>query len=206
MSPLELAQLCSDIYSITENFVIYDCDGVYVGLRRVGDIDLFVFRGSATVEDWMHDIDLLVVNHPQLGWCHEGMLTGIDKAFEWVKSQIREGCKASFTGHSLGGAHARFMAGLFIANNLQTDILMTFGSPKPSFKELKVLISSSTINHSSYRHLKDIVPELPPEILGFMHTEDWIELGGDSASVLEDFSDHLIQYYIGSLSLQAALD
>lgn len=201
LSPLECAKLSALIYSSADGFDIYNANGVYVGYMQIDGIDLFVFRGSYNAEDWADDFFAFPLNHPKLGEVHAGMIRGIDACYKWSITKLREGCKAAFIGHSLGGAHARDMAGLFAYDKRATDFLVTFGSPKPGKQILKSLIENSGMTHSSYRHCSDIVPTLPPDSFGYIHTEQWIELNGDpDKGILEGAEDHSINLYVDALS------
>jgi predicted lipase len=202
MSPLALAQLCADIYTITDGFTVYDCDGVYLGHANIDNCDVFVFRGSANTEDWLDDFYAIPLKDPALGVVHSGMHRGVPEAYLWIKhmlSMLPQPDDVILTGHSLGGAHARLMAGLLAADKNPATQLVTFGSPKPGCQLLKELVAA-TVEHLSYRHCEDIVPTLPPDIFGYVHTEPWIELGQDPDSgILEPASDHSIHRYVEAL-------
>ena len=201
MNPVDYATLCSEIYQSSDGFDIYNKNGVYAGYVAIGDIDLFVFRGSYTFEDWEDDFYLFPLKHPKLGDVHGGFVRGIDLCYKWCLTKIREGCKASFIGHSLGGAHARYIAGLCAYDKSHTELLMTFGSPKCGKETLIKLIESSGITHTSYRHCDVIVPSLPPDKFGYEHTEQYIELkSNDSSGLLGDIKDHSISLYLRSLA------
>ena len=86
-----LAQLCSDLYEPVPPGVfvqVWDKNGIVVGLARVGDTDVLVLRGSATVDDWIRDFQALPEWHPQLGFCHSGFLTGMDDVFAEVRGAV----------------------------------------------------------------------------------------------------------------------
>ena len=202
MSPLALATLCANLYTSPEGFTIYDCDGVYMGYSRVGGCSVLTFRGSATVEDWADDLFCIPVNDPQIGIVHGGMFRGIPEAAAWVRRMLQAQQQPNgvvLAGHSLGGAHARLMAGLLVANGQKPSQLVTFGSPKPGCARLKALVEQC-VQHLSYRHSADIVPTLPPALLGYIHTEPWIELSADPQDGLfQDIEDHGISLYVAAL-------
>jgi len=202
MNAAQLAQLCADIYTTTDKFSIYDCGGVYLGHTNIDSCDVFVFRGSANTEDWLDDFYAVPFKDPALGVVHAGMYRGVPAAYLWIKnmlSMLPQPNDVILTGHSLGGAHARLIAGLLAAERAPATQLVTFGSPKPGCQQLKTLVAECG-SHISYRHAEDIVPTLPPDQFGYIHTEDWVELGEDPASgLLEPASDHSITLYVESL-------
>ena len=203
MSPAALAQLCADIYSTTDGFTIYDCDGVYLGHSNIDNCDVFVFRGSANTEDWLDDFYAIPLKDPALGVVHAGMYRGVPAAYLWVKnmlSMLPQPNDVILAGHSLGGAHARLIAGLLASERAPATQLVTFGSPKPGCQQLKTLVAATGV-HVSYRHCEDIVPTLPPDQFGYIHTESWTELGAAPASgLLEPAVDHSINLYVAALS------
>ena len=201
MIPVQLAQLCADIYSKPESFdLIYDAGGVYCGVMREAGRDLFVFRGSVTLEEWIDDIECIPHLDPSLGFVHRGMFSGVLDFYNWAKNIVRPDCKSSFIGHSLGGAHARFAAGLFAYNCYATDFLMTFGSPKCAYDHLKWIIEASGMTHSSYRHRFDVVPTMPPNVpFNFQHTEDYDQIMTNAQPDFEGISDHMIESYVAAL-------
>ena len=201
MIPLQCAQLCSDIYDKPELFdLIYDVGGVYVGLVRSANCDLFVFRGSCNFGDWVNDLNCESEWDFRLGFVHSGMFSGIPMFFEWAKTVVRSDLPASFIGHSLGGAHARLASGLFAFEGMRVSEVMTFGSPKPAGEHLMFIMLASDMVHTSYRNALDIVPTQPPDVFGYVHTEEWIQLNGKPPGGVECIEDHLIANYISALS------
>lgn len=202
VTPLALAQLSSKIYSSSDFDNYWIIDDVVVGHNRVGDTDVLVLRGSLTAEDWLRDACAVPEWHQQLGFCHSGFLDGMDHVFEEVRALV--GQRVAITGHSLGGARSRILAGLFAYNKIPVDNLTVFGSPKPAFINLARIIQKSGMAHSSYRFGRDIVPDVPLSIepfLNFTHTESYATLDGHSDP--DDFSplrDHGIANYIAALT------
>lgn len=194
MSDLTLATLADLVYSQT---VGWDDYWVINGVVIARSDNTLVLRGSVTAEDWCRDFDAMPQWHPQLGFCHKGMLAGMDEVFAAVRGKMTG--PAHITGHSLGGARARLLAGLFIVNFLSVETLCTFGSPKPAYVNLQRIIEKSGVRHCSYRNRNDVVPTLPP--LGdFVHTEDWTAV--DAAPAIDNFEplrDHQMALYIKAL-------
>lgn len=205
MNALKYAIACKESYNIQDiqwikSFYIGD---VWLSLTRIDDDFVAVLRGSITAEDWIRDFEAMPEFHHKLGWCHAGFLAGMDDMFAAIKN-ITGGDALSFTGHSLGGARARILAGLFIVNKLPVKNLVTFGSPKPAFPQLAEIVFSSSISHVSYRNNNDIVPTLPetmPFLLNFVHTENYIQLINNLT--ISGIDDHNIDLYIKGLENEA---
>lgn len=194
-SAATLAQLCNLIYLQVEGWDDYWVRDDVV-IARSGNT--LVLRGSVTANDWMRDADDVPEYHKQLGWCHKGFLTGMDDVFAEVRNSVAPG--VNITGHSLGGARARLLAGLFAVNGIQVGTLCVFGSPKPAAQRLVELIQASGMQHVSYRNNADIVPTLPP--FGFVHTEEWTLLKSDPAVTnFASLRDHSMDLYCAALAV-----
>jgi hypothetical protein len=196
---LALAQQCAQIYASAAGWLHYwETDDVVVGHAQVDGTDVLVLRGSVTAEDWLRDAEALPAWHPQLGFCHGGFLRGMDDVFAEVRAVV--GSKVAITGHSLGGARARILAGLFACNGLPLETLCVFGSPKPAFANLARVIEKSGTSHISYRNRNDVVPLAPitvAPVFDFVHTENWIALNAAPAQTnFEPLRDHSIELYV----------
>jgi hypothetical protein len=198
-----LAGLCNDLYAGADGFVqVWTQDDVVVGLARVDGADVLVLRGSMTAEDWLRDFEAVPEWHPQLGYCHSGFLRGMDDVFASARAIV--GPAVAITGHSLGGARARILAGLFAVNGLPVAQLCTFGAPKPAFVNLARIIQKSGMVHSSYRNRRDVVPTVPLTVwpfFEFVHSEDWTACdAAPEATNLEPLRDHSCALYVKALT------
>ena len=141
-------------------------DGVWVAIKRVGNLDVVVFRGSVTPEDWVRDFLAIprTTRHPELGVVHAGFFLGMVSATTWVAQQLRPGAEVAITGHSLGAARAWLHAGLMLHWKTLVRVVV-FGSPKPAFAELAKRIAVAGISTTSYRNATplghDRVTDLP---------------------------------------------
>jgi fermentation-respiration switch protein FrsA (DUF1100 family) len=203
ITPLQCAQQSARIYSDPTGWLHYwTFDDVVVGHVQVDGADVLALRGSVTIEDWMRDAAAIPVWHDKLGFVDAGFLAGMDDVFAEVRAAV--GPKLTITGHSLGGARARILAGLFACAGIAVEQLTVFGSPKPAFANLARVIKKSGMLHASYRFFNDIVPTVPFTIapcFDFVHTEDWIALAGHSGqSDLGPLRDHSVINYIDALS------
>jgi len=201
VDPHILAQLCADIYDAPDahpwlNY--WTKDDVVVGHIRIGDVDVLVLRGSVTAIDWMRDCEAWPGKHPQLGYVHSGFMSGMDDVFAETRAVV--GTNLVITGHSLGGARARLLAALYVANNLPVQQVTVFGSPRPGFLQVSTLIRRVPI-HTSYRNRNDPVPLVPTIFPEWQHPEPWIQVDSPLADdVLEGAHGHAIHLYVKALA------
>jgi len=199
-----LAVLSGQMYSDSTNWAnFWEKDDVVAGHLQEDGFDIIVLRGSLTAEDWVRDATAIPVWHPELGHVHAGFMTGMEDVYSEISQVLKN--KTIITGHSLGGARARLLAGLFaIRRPGICSQVITFGSPKPAFVNLARIIEKSGMGHFSYRNRNDVVPTLPLSVfpfLDFVHTEQWLVLNeSPENSNMEALRDHSISLYIKALS------
>ena len=129
---------------------------------RMESYDLFAFRGTDNLNDWLVNGFILPVPSGG-GWCHAGFVS----AYKTLKKQALKFARpfrpTIVTGHSLGGAMAeRFCMDL---GHMREVHLVTFGKPNLRFKPKRLLLKHlktqlSVINGS------DIVPRVPRYMYG----------------------------------------
>lgn len=130
-------------------------DGVCVALKRADDIDLVVFRGSETAEDWARDFFAVpheTANYPQLGDVHAGFMLGMSDALSNLMPSLRD--RIVVTGHSLGAARATLFCGLLIASERHPEARVVFGEPRSGCGDLTWLLSTIKVSRS-YRNAGD---------------------------------------------------
>ncbi len=82
------------------------------------------------------------------------------------------GAKLYTTGHSLGAALATLAAYVLeYDNGLKVEGVYTFGQPRVGNKEFSTFYNANSATHVTWRvtHHRDIVPHLPPKLIGFHH-------------------------------------
>jgi hypothetical protein len=205
MTPLQICQYARGIYDPVPSGMfdkVSTIGCVVFGHAKVGDVDVIALRGSENIDDWMHDFTAIPQWHSQLGFCHAGFLHDMDDVFSTVRAEV--GPNLIITGHSLGGARARILAGLFAVNKILVAELGVFGSPKPAFANLARIIAKSGMKHWSLRFYNDAVVLVPLDIepfLEFVHTEPYAPLAGHSGqSDMGPLRDHSIDNYILALT------
>jgi len=137
-------------------------EGVQVGLRHVGAVDVIAFRGSVDSQDWLRDFEGWAKLHPLLGYCHSGFLQGMDTVADELSMAVAAGRPFILTGHSLGAARALLVAGLFIAQKRPLPAaVVTFGTPKPGMAKLSILLNGGGFPIRHYCNGPDPIAELP---------------------------------------------
>lgn len=150
-------------------------NGVYVGIKRVDDLDVICFRGSETTEDWIRDLRAVpeTTDHPELGPVHAGFFAGMEATAIWTTKQLRPHAEIAVTGHSLGAARAWLCAALMRAKSVEIERVCVFGSPRPGFPPLREVLKG--ISAVSYRNATpsghDRVTDMPPAFAELPWTE-----------------------------------
>ncbi|PLB52143.1 alpha/beta-hydrolase [Aspergillus steynii IBT 23096] len=141
------------------------------------------FRGSRTIDNWIANLDFgldkvedLCAGCQAHGGFYKAWQAVADDITASVKSAVDKysGYKLVFTGHSFGAALASFAATALRNDGFEID-LYSYGSPRLGNKALATYITGQGTNYR-ITHTNDIVPRLPPSILGFTHfsPEYWI--------------------------------
>ena len=188
MTDKQLAQLCADLYSAPSPA----CIGGIVYSVTDGAI---CCRGSQTADDWLQDFDAIPVWTP-IGMVHSGFWSGMQALYATVKPLATQ--PLILTGHSLGGAHARLLAGLFALDGIPFE-LVTFAAPRPAWANLRRIVEKSGMKHRNYRFREDPVPMVAP--FPYEPTEDYIVLddGPGDPTNLDPLRDHSILNYLRCL-------
>jgi hypothetical protein len=200
ISAFDLATICSDLYTDAGTWDhTWDCSGTHAAHRKVGEIDVIVFRGSKDVEDWICDIEAFPVWDAKLGFVHGGFLWGMNDALAQILTVV--GPRVAVTGHSLGGARARIMAGMLACMGRPVEQCVVFGSPRPAFANLMRVLQKSLTPMVSYRNRNDPVPLVPYMAGLYTHPDTWITLDtAPAVDNLEPLRDHHIALYLEGLS------
>ena len=149
----------------------FDRDGAQA-YRFGNDADcILACRGTEPhdVNDVKADVDAAFAVIETVGRVHRGFNTEVDDLWPKIAHQLMGETRTIwFCGHSLGGAMATICAGRCFHDPEVPDPegLYTFGSPRVGDKQY---INYCTVEHVRLVNNCDIVPRLPPRLLGFRH-------------------------------------
>lgn len=154
--------------SSTELFIGYDSS-----LNQI----IVTYRGSHELQDWITNLNF--AKHKawgSIGNVHDGFLEAYKSVQSAVKSDVAvlkskyPSAGITITGHSLGGALAALTAAdlSFYHSNIN---LHTFGQPRVGDQTFANFLNGRAQISSMFRVVNDhdIVPHLPPHLMGFRH-------------------------------------
>lgn len=185
--------------------------GIAYSVNLVDGVWRVALRGSHSFEDWLRDAMAFPVWTP-LGFMHAGFWMDMPALYTAVRAKLAEAPDAPvvITGHSLGGGHARPLAGMFALDGIKVAQLTTIASPRPGFMNLRRVIEKSGIPHENFRFNNDPVPLVPFKFLPLIsweHTEEnWTQLTGPSdPNDLTPLRDHHLDEQFGYIPALALL-
>ena len=142
--------------------------GSHALLALDGDNALAVlsFRGTDKDDptDLMDDLNATPQPWQAGGKVHSGFAKALLEVWPGVKAALQEfaAYRFLFTGHSLGAAMAT------LASSLQKPgVLYTIGSPRVGDQAFADLLQG--LDNNRYVDCCDLVPRVPPEVLGYAH-------------------------------------
>lgn len=198
ISDLDLAKLCMATYTASApSLPLSAPGGAYVCLTRIPDGVVCAFRGSVTLEDWLHDFlfaPVITREHPQLGFCHGEFLDDAEGIVNAIIEEVGDN-PAILTGHSKGGVDAVGVGALMTLAGKPPAKIATFGAPRFGMGKF-VGVLTAVEDLPQYRRGNDIVPEVPydvPPLLCFLDARaPLIEIG---VAQLEFLKCHSIAGY-----------
>ena len=163
----------------------------FVAIDPVESLIVVSLRGSDSVVNYIDDVLFLYTSCDFIpgGKVHTGFWNN------WLASQSTivsavENATAAYptyslvvTGHSLGAAVATIAAAYLRENGYPCD-LYTYGSPRVGNGVFADFVSNQTGVTARITHWKDVVPRLPPLLIGYRHTspEYWLSDGTDTTN------------------------
>ncbi|KAF9735429.1 hypothetical protein PMIN06_002587 [Paraphaeosphaeria minitans] len=204
----------------------------YVALDPSNKLIVVSFRGSASIQNWITNLDFGAVPTPLCTGCtvHRGFWQSWLDARSAVTAAVKQLSashpthKIVTTGHSLGGAIAT-LAAADLRNAGYQVASYSFGAPRVSSATLAEYITAQPGGNYRITHWNDPVPNIPPVLLGFAHVspeyyinrpnglavrasdfriyEGVVNLRGNAAWLVTDVLAHL--WYFGAISITCAL-
>ena len=132
------------------------------------------FRGTGSMTDWITDLKLRKTDaFGGKGRVHRGFKSALDSVWDKVQTAVNDlgGDKKVFvSGHSLGAALAQLAAYRLASTGHQVASVYVYGSPRVGNRGFKKAYDA-LLKNNTFLHInnKDIVPQVPPRILGFRH-------------------------------------
>lgn len=198
---------CSNIPDFQPHLVHFDESWDllgYIGYWPALNAKVLVFRGTDSsswynwaenMRAWRTDATYPVEGAPSALRIHSGFLilwnssslaSTFHKAFGQLLQQHPSG-PTYVLGHSMGGALAHLAAlDLKIMYHLQDVKVYTFGSPRVGNSVFSSFFNAHVTESWRFTHGRDIVPSVPPQLMGFHHVsrEVWlVDVAGDGGDV-----------------------
>ncbi|KAI9497258.1 catalysis At the Interface: the anatomy of A conformational change in A triglyceride lipase [Zychaea mexicana] len=171
---------------IVETFstLLYDTNAL-VARDDSEQVIYVVFRGSASIQNWMANLNAILANYPGPTGArvHAGFYNSYQdvqsRLMSLVQSQVssHSGYAVHITGHSLGGALALFHALDLYENGVTNVRLITQGQPRVGNTAFANYVIDTGIPYMRAVNQRDVVPHIPD--LGFTHSgeEFWESTG-----------------------------
>ncbi|CAM3649056.1 lipase family protein [Smaragdicoccus niigatensis] len=175
----------------------------HVGFRTVQTVDVhgseaFVasdgkttvvsFRGTQPSDpfDLFTDSRFLKSDWSTRGQVHNGFRASINEIWPQVEKAIEDspGDRLLYTGHSLGAALATLAASL-----RPPQLLVTLASPRVGDAEFGETVAD--IKHHRYVNCADVVPRVPTEGMGYVHTGVLHYINADGTIVTNPPQEHI---------------
>lgn len=143
-----------------------------------------VYRGSESIQDWVNDLEGVVLSKYGNDACNCYVHSGIYSAYTQTSSTIISylkkamasypGYEVIISGHSLGAALASFLS-LQLNEEGITNRLFNYGCPR--LGDTAFADYASTVLKTKYRvtHHKDMVPHAPTHIRYTHYSGEWYE-------------------------------
>jgi predicted lipase len=166
-----------DIYVIQDKK--NDFQGVIGYSHSLASI-VVAYRGSVDVMNWIDNLTFYKKNaykrfpdisvHQGFYWVYKSVASKVLMQVGQLRKKYRNS-SLLVTGHSLGGAVAALSAfELQVLHNVTVEAIYTFGEPRVGNSYFSEKMRESF--HKLFRliHFRDVVPHLPPNWIGFMHS------------------------------------
>jgi triacylglycerol lipase len=206
-----MAQATPDTQRLANNMVIESNVFGLIAWNAAETTALVAIRGTASIEDWLTDIDAPLVpdrSVPSAGMVH----MGFHLVYEHIRDSILNGLGANcmtatrvlVTGHSLGGALAILCGMDLVANSpvKLTPELHTFAGPRVGDPTFATSVTKAVPVINRVVNFMDAVPQVPlPPI--YQHAGVEILVHGGFRPLDPVYAHHLTTYLTGLQALPA---
>lgn len=225
--------LISDIFKPVKDQCFY---GVLAHYKDNPEKYITLIRGTGNTLEWIDDVKAAPHNHPvaNSGFVEDGFFdiynsmsylpalatkeqNNINQTLSINAAQAISQVVSShngtltITGHSLGSAIATYLMYDITRKpemHDKTDMCL-FASPKPGNKEFIEAFQQATENYVVYNYSSDIVPQVPPSLIGYESLKDVKLLTPDnSQAIINDniLSNHHVVCYCAMLDYKYTKD
>lgn len=187
---------CNEVKDFTPHTVVYDLKWDvlgYSGYHKQMNAIVVSFRGTDSTNwgNWVENLRSYRMNklYPVPGFPRAMVHVGFHML--WTQSDLQANITASVeallkahpgarlyvTGHSMGGALANLAAlDLKFKYNFTYVGVWTYGAPRVGNFDYYSLFETVVDESWRFTHNRDVVPSLPPQLMGFHHTarEVWL--------------------------------
>ena len=202
---IALASVCvqaaADAYTVTPTV---QTDLAHVLIRYLPDMTVVAFRGTASITDFVTDLDFTLTDLGDGVWVHKGFHDALQSVIAAIPTDMAKPIVA--TGHSLGGAIAAMFA---YENGKAISQVITFGEPRGGNEAYARGCNSCGVPMLRFVGINDIVPTVPPAPFYWHHDNEVLlkrELGGyivnpdqwqilETGGLVKDISDHHVALY-----------
>ena len=187
----------------------------FLALSNGGGELVCIIRGTATLDEWIHDASFLMVPNPIKGGSGmtEDGFTAIYKslrisrdlqsmtAVASIASYLSSGQAqtANVAGHSLGAALANLTAmDIALNSGYRTPVLYTFASPRTGDHSFAGMFNALIAESYRVVNRSDLVPNLPPILpLPYEHTNTLFELVEPMGAIQQNvLCAHILSTYL----------
>lgn len=151
----------------------------YVAVDNTNEIIYVVFRGSSSILNWLDDFEIQKVPYISYPECNCTVHKGFYYATQHLKNATQDAVfrlintynynTVIVTGHSLGAAISQLI-GMELARYIRSPIIYNFGQPRIGDKIYAGFVNTQIIEMYRFTHNHDIVPRVPPRVLGYLHS------------------------------------